>query len=39
MAVMITTSAVGLYDIDGQQVAAGWLLPLDADAFDRIWSR
>ncbi len=32
-------STVGLYDIDGQQVAACWLLPLDADAFDRIWSR
>lgn len=31
-------STVGLYDIDGWQVAACWLLPLDADAFDRIWS-
>jgi ketosteroid isomerase-like protein len=31
-------STVGLYDIDGQQVAACWLLPLDADAFDRIWT-
>jgi hypothetical protein len=31
-------STVGLYDIDGHQVAACWLLPLDADAFERIWS-
>jgi hypothetical protein len=31
-------STVGLYDIDAQRVAACWLLPLDAVAFDRIWS-
>ena len=32
-------STVGLYEITTErQVAACWLLPLDPDAFDRIWS-
>ena len=30
--------AAGLYDADGQQVAACWLLPLDQTAFDAIWT-
>jgi ketosteroid isomerase-like protein len=30
-------STVGLYRLRGEQVAACWLLPLDAAAFDRIW--
>ena len=31
-------STVGLYDVIGRQIAACWLLPLDARAFDAIWS-
>jgi ketosteroid isomerase-like protein len=31
-------STVGLYDIVDRQIAACWLLPLDAQAFDAIWS-
>jgi hypothetical protein len=31
-------STVGLYRLHGGQVAACWLLPLDQDEFDRIWS-
>ena len=30
-------STVGLYEIDGDRIAACWLLPLDAPAFDLIW--
>jgi ketosteroid isomerase-like protein len=32
-------STVGLYRIAGDRVAECWLLPLDAAAFDAIWSR
>jgi uncharacterized protein len=31
-------STVGLYRLRGDRVAACWLLPLDAVAFDAIWS-
>jgi ketosteroid isomerase-like protein len=31
-------STVGLYRFRGERVAACWLLPLDAAAFDAIWS-
>ena len=31
-------STVGLYRVSGGRVAACWLLPLDAAAFDRIWA-
>jgi len=31
-------STVGLYRCRDHKVAACWLLPLDPDAFDRIWS-
>jgi hypothetical protein len=31
-------STVGLYRIRGERVAACWLLPLDPEAFDEIWS-
>lgn len=31
-------STVGLYRLRGDRVAACWLLPLDADAFDAAWS-
>jgi ketosteroid isomerase-like protein len=31
-------STVGLYRLSEERVAACWLLPLDADAFDAIWS-
>jgi ketosteroid isomerase-like protein len=31
-------STVGLYRLRGERVAACWLLPLDADAFDAAWS-
>ena len=30
-------STVGLYRFRGELIAACWLLPLDASAFDRIW--
>jgi uncharacterized protein len=30
-------STVGLYRLDGDQIAECWLLPLDAAAFDAIW--
>ena len=30
-------STVGLYRFDGDRVAACWLLPLDAGAFDAAW--
>jgi ketosteroid isomerase-like protein len=30
-------STVGLYRFAGERVAACWLLPLDAEEFDRIW--
>jgi ketosteroid isomerase-like protein len=30
-------STVGLYQLRDDRVAACWLLPLDSDAFDRIW--
>jgi uncharacterized protein len=32
-------STVGLYRISGDRIAECWLLPLDAPAFDAIWSR
>jgi ketosteroid isomerase-like protein len=32
-------STVGLYRIVGERIAECWLLPLDAAAFDAIWSR
>jgi uncharacterized protein len=31
-------STVGLYRVAGGRIAACWLLPLDAPAFDRIWA-
>jgi uncharacterized protein len=31
-------STVGLYELLGERIAACWLLPLDPEAFDRIWS-
>jgi ketosteroid isomerase-like protein len=31
-------STVGLYEISDGQIAACWLLPLDQQAFDAIWS-
>ena len=31
-------STVGLYRLRGERVCACWLLPLDAAAFDAIWS-
>lgn len=31
-------STVGLYRIEGDQVAACWLLPLDPVVFDAVWS-
>ncbi len=31
-------STVGLYETRGERVAACWLLPLDEEAFDAIWS-
>jgi ketosteroid isomerase-like protein len=31
-------STVGLYRFRGERLAACWLLPLDAAAFDRIWA-
>jgi uncharacterized protein len=31
-------STVGLYEIRQKRIAACWLLPLDQDAFDLIWS-
>jgi hypothetical protein len=31
-------STVGLYRFRSGRVAECWLLPLDPDAFDRIWS-
>jgi ketosteroid isomerase-like protein len=31
-------STVGLYDVAGGRIAACWLLPLDPEAFDEIWS-
>jgi len=31
-------SAVGVYDVSDEQIAACWLLPLDQRAFDAIWS-
>ena len=31
-------STVGLYRFRGELLAACWLLPLDAGAFDRVWS-
>lgn len=31
-------STVGLYRFRGERVAACWLLPMDADEFDRIWA-
>jgi len=31
-------STVGLYRLDAEHVAACWLLPLDPEAFDRIWA-
>lgn len=33
-----TWSTIGLYELAGNQIAACWLLPLDQDAFDAIWS-
>jgi ketosteroid isomerase-like protein len=33
-----TWSTIGLYELVGNQIAACWLLPLDQDAFDAIWS-
>jgi ketosteroid isomerase-like protein len=31
-------ATVGLYRFAGERVAGCWLLPLDAEAFDRIWA-
>ena len=31
-------STVGLYEVDEGRIAACWLLPLDAGAFDAIWA-
>ena len=31
-------STVGLYRLRGDRIAACWLLPLDPEAFDAIWS-
>jgi ketosteroid isomerase-like protein len=31
-------STVGLYEFRGERIAACWLLPLDPQAFDAIWS-
>ena len=31
-------STVGLYRLRGERIAACWLLPLDAHAFDEIWT-
>jgi hypothetical protein len=31
-------STIGLYRIDGDRIAACWLLALDQAAFDRVWS-
>ena len=31
-------STVGLYRIEGERIAACWLLPLDPVAFDAVWS-
>ncbi len=31
-------STVGLYRLDGEQVAECWLLPLDQAEFDDIWT-
>ena len=31
-------STIGLYRIREEKIAACWLLPLDADAFDAIWT-
>jgi ketosteroid isomerase-like protein len=31
-------STVGLYEVFDRQITACWLLPLDQDAFDAIWS-
>jgi ketosteroid isomerase-like protein len=31
-------STVGLYRLRGERICACWLLPLDPDAFDAIWS-
>jgi ketosteroid isomerase-like protein len=31
-------STVGLYELRAEQIAACWLLPLDQQAFDAIWS-
>jgi ketosteroid isomerase-like protein len=33
-----TWSTVGLYEVRDGRIAACWLLPLDAQAFDAIWS-
>jgi ketosteroid isomerase-like protein len=33
-----TWSTVGLYDVRDGRIAACWLLPLDQDEFDSIWS-
>jgi hypothetical protein len=32
-------STVGLYEIAGERIAGCWLLPLDQQAFDEIWSQ
>ena len=31
-------STVGLYRIEGDRIAACWLLPLDPVVFDAVWS-
>jgi hypothetical protein len=31
-------STVGLYYVSGEKIAACWLLPLDPQAFDAIWT-
>lgn len=33
-----TWETVGLYDIEGDRIRRCWLLPLDAAAFDAIWT-
>lgn len=30
---------IGLYRVQQDRIAECWLLPLDQDAFDRVWTR
>jgi uncharacterized protein len=36
--VMASWRTVGLYRVRQGRVSAGWLLPLDSESFDRIWT-